>query len=141
MTNPTPAAPPPSKNPPGSTGKQAIKPKSYGASTLKIVLTATSIAATIGGWGLISATAPEMKAEFGDAAVAQAQTTATPTSRPTNTTVPTPTTQNRAQNQTQAPAATVAPKATAVPTVRPQATATPQARVQPAPRARTRSSR
>lgn len=142
MTNPTPAAPPPSKNPPGSSGKQAAKPKSYGAATLKVALTAASVAATLGGWGLISANAPEMKAEFGNSAMAQVQTTPTPTAGPASTTAPTPTTQNKAQNQAQTPIGPAAPKATAVPTVRPQATAVPQARTpQPAPRARTRSSR
>lgn len=136
MINPTPAAPPPSKNPPGSSGKQAAKPKSYGAATLKVALTAASVAATLGGWGLISATAPEMKAEFGNSAVAQVQ------SAPAAANTTAPATQNKAQNQAQTPIGPVAPKATAVPTVRPQATAVPQARApQPAPRARTRSSR
>lgn len=130
MINNKPAAPPPSQN---TSTKQVSKPKNHGAATLKVALTAASVVATVGGWGLISATAPEMKAEFGGGAVAQVAPTATPMPRASNTPQASAA-QNRAQPSV---VATPTPRAT----VRPQATPLPQARPTVQPRPRTRSSR
>ena len=130
MINNKPAAPPPSQN---TSTKQVSKPKNHGAATLKVTLTAASVVATVGGWGLISATAPEMKAEFGDGAVAQVAPTATPMPRASNTPQASAA-QNRAQPSV---VATPTPRAT----VRPQATPPPQTRPTVQPRPRTRSSR
>lgn len=136
MINNKPAAPPPSQN---TSTKQVSKPKNHGAATLKVALTAASVVATVGGWGLISATAPEMKAEFGGGAVAQVAPTATPMPRASNTPAPSNTPQaSAAQNRAQpSVVATPTPRAT----VRPQATPLPQARPTVQPRPRTRSSR
>lgn len=130
MINNKPAAPPPSQN---TSTKQVSKPKNHGAATLKVALTAASVVATVGGWGLISATAPEMKAEFGGGAVAQVAPTATPMPRASNTPQASAA-QNRAQPSV---VATPTPRAT----VRPQATPLPQAHPTVQPRPRTRSSR
>ena len=75
------------KLPPTSRVTPAAKRPKGGAAVAKVIITASALVSTIGGWALISATAPEMQQTASAAeqisAVAQAQPTAVPTATAT----------------------------------------------------------
>lgn len=75
------------KLPPTSRVTPAAKRPKGGAAVAKVIITASALVSTMGGWALISATAPEMQQTASVAeqisAVAQAQPTAVPTATAT----------------------------------------------------------
>lgn len=78
------------KLPPTSRVTPAAKRPKGGAAVAKVIITASALVSTMGGWALISATAPEMQqtASVAEqisavAQVAQAQPTAVPTATAT----------------------------------------------------------
>lgn len=75
------------KLPPTSRVTPAAKRPKGGAAVAKVIITASALVSTMGGWALISATAPEMQQTASVAeqisAVAQAQPTAVPTATST----------------------------------------------------------